>query len=106
MKRKPLSVLLAASMVVSMTACGQKAEETTTAVTTEATSAMETLTTEVPTTEEVSQEKTLYTEGTYTGTTRGMNGKSEFFFRQHHRYCSKRPGGNIWNRLWNEYNSY
>ena len=74
MKRKPLSVLLAASMVVSMTACGQKAEETTTAVTTEATSAMETLTTEVPTTEEVSQEKTLYTEGTYTGTTRGMNG--------------------------------
>ncbi len=74
MKRKPLSVLLAASMVVSMTACGQKAEETTTAVTTEATSATETLTTEVPTTEEVSQEKTLYTEGTYTGTTRGMNG--------------------------------
>lgn len=75
MKRRHLAALLAASMAVSMTGCGQKAEETTAAPTTEP------VTTEAPTTEEATvTEETLeesgnFTAGTYTGTTQGMNGE-------------------------------
>ena len=72
MRKNHLAVLLAASMVVSMTACGQKTEDTgataTAAPTTEAA-------TEAPTTEAPTQEKEgTYTAGTYTGTTPGMKG--------------------------------
>ncbi len=76
MKRKHLAVMLAASMVVSMTACGQKAEETTAAPTTEAPTEAATTeaATEAPTTEEAKEEEGGFTAGTYTGTTRGMNG--------------------------------
>ncbi len=73
MKRKHLSVLLAASMVVSMTACGQKAEEaaeTTAAPTTAAA-------TEAPSTEAATQpeEEGSFTAGTYTAASPAMKGE-------------------------------
>lgn len=70
MKKKHLAALLGASMVVSMTACGQKAEETTAAPTTEAAAKAET--TEAAT---QAEETGGFTAGAYTGTTPAMNGE-------------------------------
>ena len=70
MKKKHLAALLGASMVVSMTACGQKAEETTAAPTTEAATKAET--TEAAT---QAEETGGFTAGAYTGTTPAMNGE-------------------------------
>ena len=75
MKKKHLAILLAASMVTSMTACGQKAEETATTAAPSTEAATEAPTTETPAETPSQENEGTYTAGTYTGTTTGMNGE-------------------------------
>ena len=75
MKKKHLAILLAASMVASMTACGQKAEETATTAAPSTEAATEAPTTETPAETPSQENEGTYTAGTYTGTTTGMNGE-------------------------------
>ncbi len=67
MKRRVLAFVLAAVMVLTVMGCGQSTDTETTAAQTEAV-------TEAEETESAAEEDTLYTAGTYTASSTGMNG--------------------------------